>query len=72
MTTDASDSLASAVADVRNGRADAYRPLLRRCVPVIALTVHGLTVAGLALISGEFGQRLLGGTRFSGDESHGH
>jgi hypothetical protein len=72
VTSDASDSLASAMANARNGRVDAYRLLLRRCVAIIDLTAHCLTMAGLILINGEFGQRFLGGTRFSGGESHSH
>jgi RNA polymerase sigma factor (sigma-70 family) len=35
VTTDISDSLASAMAAAQNGDADAYRLLLRRCAPVI-------------------------------------
>jgi len=36
VTADASDSLATAMAAAQNGDAEAYRLLLRRCVPVIA------------------------------------
>jgi hypothetical protein len=105
VTTDISDSLASAMAAAQNGDAGAYRLLLRRCAPVIVdvartrgfggaavdeivqetllnffhpfdvavidLTVHGLTVAGIALIGREFGQRFLAGPRFPGGESAG-
>jgi hypothetical protein len=93
------------MAAAQNGDADAYRPLLRRCVPVIVdvararglggaavdeivqdtllnifhpfdvalidLTAHGLTVASIALISREFGQRLLAAPRFAGGERAG-